>query len=55
MAGLGFLAMFIGLLMPFFVKALVAYIKDGKNPYPEWFEFPEFEDEWLAEHFSPDR
>jgi hypothetical protein len=41
--------------MPFFVKALVAYIKDGKNPHPEIYEFPTYEDPWLAEHLTPDR
>lgn len=50
---LGFISMIIGLCMPFFVKALVAYIDNGENPTP--IEFPVFEDPWLAVHLPPNR
>lgn len=45
--------MIVGLSMPFFVKALVRYIKEGDNPTS--IEFPIYEDPWLAEHMTPNR
>ena len=45
--------MCIQMTMPFFVKLLVAYIKDGENP--SGIHFPEFSYPFLARLLPPER
>ena len=49
--------MLLGLSMPFFVKVLVAYIKDAEVPAwaADFFRFEAFDDPWLALNLPPNR